>query len=273
MVSQVAPAAVCTMIHPSSQGIGWPKLLPDGLRLGCVAPDEGVHGLRRHHGRGHALGDRNVDVLALAGVALHEQRHGRRRRAVQAALVLSLETTVFQRLPALRPADAHYQPHGVVDDLLPRVPAVRPRLPEGSDRCQHQPGIDRLQRLVSQTQLVQVSRPELSTTTSTWGTSSRNSCRPACVLRLMVADFLFRFMARKNRLFSGAGRPRRTAASCVGPRRTRLQLQHVRAVVGQQPRAERPGDVLAQVQDPSRRPAARAASAWGKWRQWSSRQS
>ena len=41
MVSQVAPPPVCTMIQPSLQGMGWPKLLPDGRRLGRVPPMKG----------------------------------------------------------------------------------------------------------------------------------------------------------------------------------------------------------------------------------------
>ena len=92
---------------------------------GLGRPDERVHCLGGHHGGGHTFRDRNVDVLTLAGIFLHEQRHGGGCRAVQSTLVLSLETAVLQRFPVLEAADAHDQAHSVADDLLAGILASR----------------------------------------------------------------------------------------------------------------------------------------------------
>ena len=98
-------------------------------------------------------------MLAFPGVELHEQGHGRGGGGVQSAFVLGLKTTVLEGFLALYAADAHNHPHGIVDDFLPFILAVRAVLPKGGDGGQHQSGVNISQLVIANAQLGKVAGP------------------------------------------------------------------------------------------------------------------
>ena len=220
-------------------------------------PDERIHRLRRHHRRRHALGHRHIQMLPLPGVALHEQRHRRRRRPIQPPLILRLKPAMLQRLPILPPADAHNQPHRIADDFLPGIPAIRPRLPERGNGRHNQSGVDRLQRIITQPQPRQVAGAVAFHHHIHMRDQLPEKLPPRLGGQIQRRPFLIQIKRQEKqtlfrvRIIPGKGRhpPQRR------PRR-RLQLQRLRPVIRQQTGAKRPGDILAQIQNlhPLQRP-------------------
>ena len=252
-IDDVLPRRPAPGLHddPSvGAGHGVGEVLAGGAAAVLGAAHEGVHGLGGHHGGGDAVVDGNVDVLSPAAVLHTEQAYGGGRRAVEAALVLRLEPAVLQGFPALGPADAHNHPHGIADNLLTQVLAVGPFLAEGRDGGHHEGRIELLKGIVSQAQRFQMSGMEgldhdvdsldqLFQEGPTGGGFQVDGGALLVQVEHQIEEALF---GMRVVLVEGTHTPQ-----CRPARR--LQLQNVGPVVGQQPGAERAGDVLAQVQD------------------------
>ena len=178
-------------------------------------------------------------MLAHPLAVLGKQSHRRRTGAKQPTLILRLESTVFQRRSALYATDTHHHPHGVGDYLLPRVLAVRPALPEWSDRRHHHAGIDFRNVLVSQAKIGQISRAVTLDYQVYVGDQLPQNAPASVRFEVECGALLVEVQNQEKEAFFGIGVVVviRTNPPHRRPAR-RLNLEYVGAIVRQQPRAE-----------------------------------
>ena len=188
-------------------------------------------------------------MLPDAVPVLGEQGHGRRAGAEQAALVLRLEPAVLEGRATLHAADPHHHAHGVGDDLLAGVLAVGAGLAEGRDRRHHQVGVDRRQRPIAEAQVVQVTRAVALDHQVNVGHEFLQDAPAGAGLQVEGDALLVQIEDQEEEALFRVRivvvvRPDPPHGRPAG----RFDLEHVGSIVRQQPRAKRPGDILAQVQ-------------------------
>ena len=251
-VGDVLPGGAAAGLDDDPAVLAGHRVFPHraGRAADLRSADEGVDGLGGHHRRSDAFGDRNVDMLSHAVPFLGEQGHCGGAGAEQPALVLGLKAAMLQGRAALHPADAHHHSHRVGNDFGAGILAIRAALPEGGYGSERQTGVDRRQGGVADTQVVQVARTTGLNHQVNIGYQLAEDAAAGGRLQVEGDAFFVQVEDEEEQAFFRVGVvvvEGGDAAHCGAGRG--FYFQHVGAVVGQQPGAERAGDVRAEIQD------------------------
>ena len=109
----------------------------------------------------HRVDHGDVDELALAGMGALVERRGDAQRRRRARHDVGAGEAHARRSVGRKAGDRHQAGHRLDHAVERRGLAVRPDLAEARDGAVDQPGIDRLQRLVADAELVHHARPEI----------------------------------------------------------------------------------------------------------------